>query len=75
MSPCGTFSAGDLDNDGLGDACDSDRDGDRVPNRRDNCPDAGNANQADIDQMASVMHVTRIWTAMVSLTPKIIVEV
>lgn len=29
----------DLDNDGLGDACDPDRDGDGISNQDDNCPD------------------------------------
>ena len=39
----------DTDNDGQGDACDSDRDGDGVSNSTDNCPDASNASQADLD--------------------------
>ena len=39
----------DLDNDGLGDACDPDIDGDGVPNGSDNCPRTPNANQADAD--------------------------
>ncbi len=39
----------DADNDNIGDACDSDRDGDTVANATDNCPDAANASQADAD--------------------------
>lgn len=39
----------DLDDDGVGDACDDDRDGDVVENDVDNCPDASNAVQADYD--------------------------
>lgn len=39
----------DLDNDGLGDACDPDRDGDGIPDGQDNCPAAANAGQADLD--------------------------
>ncbi|PKN57038.1 MAG: hypothetical protein CVU56_12925, partial [Deltaproteobacteria bacterium HGW-Deltaproteobacteria-14] len=39
----------DLDNDGLGDACDPDRDGDGWLNGSDNCPDDANPGQADAD--------------------------
>ena len=39
----------DLDNDGLGDACDDDLDGDTVPNESDNCPVEANPNQEDLD--------------------------
>jgi MYXO-CTERM domain-containing protein len=39
----------DLDEDGVGDACDDDRDGDDVANEGDNCPDAANADQLDVD--------------------------
>lgn len=39
----------DLDEDGLGDACDLDLDGDGVPNQEDNCPDIENQDQADAD--------------------------
>ena len=40
----------DLDNDGLGDACDADIDGDGVLNEADNCPDTPNADQMDVDE-------------------------
>lgn len=40
----------DLDNDGLGDACDTDRDGDLILDNVDNCPVDVNTNQADADQ-------------------------
>jgi hypothetical protein len=39
----------DLDDDGIGDACDPDVDGDGVLNEVDNCPTTPNANQADAD--------------------------
>ncbi len=39
----------DFDNDGRGDACDSDDDGDGVRDRSDNCPWEANANQSDRD--------------------------
>jgi hypothetical protein len=39
----------DLDDDGLGDACDPDKDGDRHPNGSDNCPSDANPSQADND--------------------------
>lgn len=39
----------DLDQDGLGDACDADRDGDGWPNGQDNCPDVWNPQQFDED--------------------------
>jgi hypothetical protein len=41
---------GDQDGDGLGDACDSDRDGDSASNTADNCPGTPNAPQSDIDR-------------------------
>ncbi len=40
---------GDADRDGIGDACDPDRDGDGVGNASDNCPDVSNASQTDTD--------------------------
>ena len=42
----------DIDNDLVGDVCDTDddRDGDGVQNNVDNCPDIPNADQLDIDQ-------------------------
>jgi hypothetical protein len=39
----------DIDGDGLGDACDADRDGDGVPNASDNCPNEANPSQTDTD--------------------------
>ncbi|MFO1348162.1 MAG: thrombospondin type 3 repeat-containing protein [Pseudomonadales bacterium] len=39
----------DIDGDGLGDACDSDMDGDGVPNGTDNCPSVPNPAQTDTD--------------------------
>ncbi|MBX2871520.1 MAG: thrombospondin type 3 repeat-containing protein [Saprospiraceae bacterium] len=36
----------DLDNDGIGDACDEDLDGDGIPNADDNCPYFNNPDQA-----------------------------
>jgi hypothetical protein len=39
----------DIDNDGLGDACDDDIDGDGKPNASDNCPYVYNPNQEDMD--------------------------
>jgi hypothetical protein len=39
----------DLDQDGLGDVCDFDRDADGLPNEQDNCADYGNEEQADLD--------------------------
>lgn len=39
----------DLDQDGLGDACDEDLDGDGVVNGVDNCPEVANASQDDPD--------------------------
>ena len=39
----------DMDNDGVGDACDPDVDGDGDPNNADNCPLVVNADQADSD--------------------------
>ncbi|OVE81988.1 hypothetical protein BVY03_01690 [bacterium K02(2017)] len=39
----------DMDNDSIGDVCDSDRDGDGVNNDIDNCPNLVNANQLDVD--------------------------
>ena len=39
----------DIDGDGIGDACDPDRDGDGVPNASDNCPNDANPAQIDSD--------------------------
>ena len=39
----------DIDHDGIGDACDADRDGDGVPNASDNCPNDANPSQTDSD--------------------------
>lgn len=39
----------DTDNDGRGDACDTDADNDGIPNIRDNCPLAYNPNQEDLN--------------------------
>ena len=39
----------DVDNDGIGDACDTDKDGDGILNDVDNCPVVFNADQADVD--------------------------
>ena len=39
----------DLENDGIGDACDPDDDGDNVDDTDDNCPRVANTNQADMD--------------------------
>jgi hypothetical protein len=39
----------DMDDDGIGDACDNDRDGDGIPNGQDNCPDVYNPGQNDMD--------------------------
>ncbi|MFM7204823.1 MAG: thrombospondin type 3 repeat-containing protein [Myxococcota bacterium] len=41
---------GDLDEDGQGDACDADLDGDTVQNLNDNCPEQFNPDQLDADQ-------------------------
>lgn len=40
----------DMDDDGLGDACDSDVDGDEVADTIDNCPLISNIDQVDVDQ-------------------------
>ena len=47
-----TYFQADIDNDLVGDVCDTDddRDGDGVQNNVDNCPDIPNADQLDIDQ-------------------------
>jgi hypothetical protein len=39
----------DLDDDGIGDACDADDDGDGVADTTDNCPTVANADQGDLD--------------------------
>lgn len=39
----------DLDDDGLGDACDDDDDGDATPDAQDNCPAVANRDQIDVD--------------------------
>ena len=39
----------DSDDDGAGDACDSDLDGDDVANQTDNCPTVANSAQSDFD--------------------------
>lgn len=39
----------DLDNDGIGDACDDDSDGDNIPNSTDNCPLSAGVSSADTD--------------------------
>lgn len=39
----------DQDRDGIGDECDDDTDGDRIPDLEDNCPAWRNADQADLD--------------------------
>ncbi|MEW5797318.1 MAG: thrombospondin type 3 repeat-containing protein, partial [Candidatus Zixiibacteriota bacterium] len=39
----------DLDNDGVGDLCDDDDDGDTVADATDNCPTVANTDQADLD--------------------------
>ena len=40
----------DQDSDGLGNVCDSDRDGDGDANSADNCVSTPNANQSDLDR-------------------------
>ncbi|KAG6456158.1 hypothetical protein O3G_MSEX009586 [Manduca sexta] len=40
----------DADNDGIGDACDSDADGDEIPNIPDNCPLTPNPDQLERDE-------------------------
>ena len=45
----GNPDQGDLDNDGAGDTCDDDRDGDGAIEAVDNCPATGNTDQADAD--------------------------
>ena len=42
-------SQSDIDHDGIGDACDGDKDGDGRPNAQDNCPVIFNPTQADFD--------------------------
>lgn len=39
----------DIDEDGLGDACDPDIDGDELPNEKDNCPEFFNPDQTNLD--------------------------
>ena len=39
----------DLDQDGIGDICSGDRDGDGIADDQDNCPDISNADQTDED--------------------------
>ncbi len=43
-------SQGDMDDDGVGDVCDTDRDGDGVDNSSDNCPNHYNLDQEDSNQ-------------------------
>ena len=38
------------DQDGIGDPCDDDRDGDEISNEADNCPEISNPNQIDTDE-------------------------
>ena len=40
----------DLDEDGIGDVCDDDKDGDTILNDVDNCPNIANTDQADLDE-------------------------
>ena len=40
----------DLDQDGIGDMCDTDKDGDGVLDTSDNCPNLANPDQADLDK-------------------------
>ena len=40
----------DQDEDGLGDVCDDDVDGDGVPNTEDNCETVANSDQVDVDE-------------------------
>ncbi|KAG7489173.1 thrombospondin-4-B-like [Solea senegalensis] len=42
-------SQGDIDQDGLGDDCDKDMDGDGIPNNQDNCQRVSNPDQRDRD--------------------------
>jgi cytosine/adenosine deaminase-related metal-dependent hydrolase len=65
VRPVDNGTQGDSDHDGVGDACDpcplnpdtascmapdpNDRDGDGIPNERDNCPDTRNPDQSDRD--------------------------
>ncbi len=43
-------SQDDLDQDGIGDACDDDMDGDGIDNDQDNCPMFANPDQVDVDE-------------------------
>ena len=43
------FDQADTDNDGAGDVCDTDDDGDSVPDATDNCPFTANPQQSDAD--------------------------
>lgn len=47
-----------LDGDALGDACDSDRDGDGVANAVGNCPDKANPDQKDFDGVGDACDAT-----------------
>ena len=49
LCPGAPSETNDTDNDGIGDICDPDPDGDGVPNQNDNCPLANNPTQSDLD--------------------------
>ena len=44
------MTVSDINNNGTGDACDGDIDGDGRINAQDNCPEVSNIDQSDIDQ-------------------------